>query len=146
MADFDYPGKGTLIYPTGMEKAFEFGFAFKQEANGYVFKVGKQKINTTDVPSKYALWLTLHQGKHVWIQEFAKGYFQGFDWTLGKHKIKLYKKTFDKKRAKGDYVLNIDGDDYYFRDKTGQIQINFNNNGIRSIETGGFVKDIGLKH
>lgn len=151
-ADFEYPGKGTLTYPTGMKKAFNFGFTFKQSATGYVFKVGQQEMSVPDVPSKYSLWLTLHQDKHVWVQEFAKGYFQSFDWTLGTHQIKLYKKNFsqkrskgDKKRSKGDYVLNIDGNDYYFHHNTGQIQINFNEKGIKSIETEGFVKAIGVK-
>ncbi|MEQ3444062.1 hypothetical protein ABMY47_21635 [Pseudoalteromonas sp. BZP1] len=29
-ADFNFPGDGTLKYPTGIEKAFKFGFAWQQ--------------------------------------------------------------------------------------------------------------------
>ena len=140
LADFDYPGKGTLTYPTGMTKPFEFGFAFKQGPNGYTFKVGKQEMNTSDVPSKYSIWLTVHKDENIFVQEFAKGYFKEFDWTIGEHKLKLYKKTFKKKRGLGDYVLNIDGEDYFFLKKSAEIQINFTKKGIRSIDVSGFYK------
>lgn len=142
-ADFDYPGKGTLTYPTGTTKPIEFGFAFKQGPNGYMFKVGKQEMSTSDVPSKYSIWLTLHEDKHIFVQEFAKGYFKEFEWKLGDHTIKLFKKTFKSgRRAKGDYVLEIDGVDYNFVKKSAQIQINFTKKGIRSIDVEGFIQGI----
>jgi hypothetical protein len=144
-AEFDYAGKGTLTYPTGMQKPFAFGFAFKMGAEGQYFRVGEQKMSTSEVPEKYSIWLTLHKDKHVWVQEFAKGYFQEFDWQLGKNRITLKKKVFEKKRAKADYVLNINGDDYFFTNTNGQIEITFTKDGIKAIETAGFVKDIGLK-
>ncbi|MFT4928486.1 MAG: hypothetical protein ACI8WB_004605 [Phenylobacterium sp.] len=140
LADFDYPGNGTLVYPTGMQKPFNFGFAFKQGPNGYFFKVGKQEMSTSDVPSKYSIWLTLHQDKHIFVQEFAKGYFQEFDWNLGDHNIKLSKKEFKDKDVKGNYVLTIDGKTYQFSKKSAEISINFTKKGIRSIDTSGFIK------
>lgn len=140
LADFDYPGKGTLTYPTGMQKPFDFGFAFKQGPNGYFFKVGKQEMSTSDVPSKYSIWLTLHKDENVFVQEFAKGYFQGFEWDLGEHKVKLYKKVLKKKHSnKGDYVLEINGETFQFSKKSAELQINFTNKGIRSISTNGFL-------
>jgi uncharacterized protein YdeI (BOF family) len=145
LADFEYPGKGTLTYPTGTQKKFAFGFAFKKGPDGQYFQVGEQKMSTDEVPQKYSIWLTLHQDKYVWVQEFSKGYFEGFDWQLGKHHITLKKKLFDKKRAKADYVLNIDGYDYFFSNTNGQIEIEFNNKGIKVININGFVKDIGMK-
>ena len=30
-ADFNFPGDGTLKYPTGVEKTFKFGFAWQQD-------------------------------------------------------------------------------------------------------------------
>lgn len=140
-ADFNYDGKGSLKYPTGMEKPFTFGFAFEQGENGYFFQVGKQKMSTSDVPKKYSIWLTLHKEEHVFIQEFAKGYFQAFEWDLGEHKVHLKKKVFKDKRVKGDYVLLIDDKEYYFKGTNGQIEVNFNKKGISSITTQGFVKD-----
>lgn len=140
-ADFEYTGKGTLTYPTGITKAFDFGFAFKEGPNGYFFKVGKQEMPTTEVPKRYSIWLTLHKEKHLWVQEFAKGYFQAFDWKLGDHTIKLYKKTYKNKAVKGDYLLEIDGDRFNFHKANAQIQINFTKKGILSIETDGFIRD-----
>lgn len=140
-ADFDYTGKGTLKYPTGMTKAFDFGFAFKQGENGYFFQVGKQKMSTADVPAKYSIWLTLHNDESVFVQEFGKGYFQEFTWQLGEHKVELKKKIFKNNRVKGDYVLVINGQNYFFHKKTGQLDILFNSKGIRTIDTVGFVRD-----
>ncbi|NQZ11113.1 MAG: hypothetical protein HRT35_28505 [Algicola sp.] len=140
-ADFDYAGKGLLKYPTGMEKEFSYGFTFKQGENGYSFKVGEQQMNTADVPAKYSIWLTLHKNENVFVQEFAKGYFQAFKWQLGEHSIELKKKVMESKRVKGDYVLIIDGEEFYFKGKSGQIDIMFNKTGIRAISTSGFVRD-----
>lgn len=144
-AEFEYNGQGKLVYPTGMEKPFNFGFAFKKADYGYIFKIGSREMEVEQIPSKYSIWINMHQEKNVFIQEFAKGYFQGFEWTLGDHKLSLTKKVFKGKRAKGDYVLNIDGVNYFFKGKNGQIDILFSKDGIRAIETDGFVKDIGLK-
>ena len=98
-------------------------------------------MSTSDVPEKYSIWVSLHNNEHVFIQEFTKGYFKGFDWQLGKHTVKLSKKVFKDRRVKGDYVLNIDGEDYYFAKTTAQINIHFTKKGIRTIDTDGFVKD-----
>lgn len=142
LADFDLPGKGILKYPTGMNKDFNFGFAYKEGPEGYYFRVGKQKMNTSELPKKYSIWLTLHEESgNVFIQEFAKGYFKGFEWDLGDHKVKLHKKVFKGRRVKSDYVLTINGEDFYFAKKNAQLNINFNNKGVRSIDTDGFVRD-----
>lgn len=144
-AEFNYVGKGNLVYPTGMKKPFNFGFTYKKADYGHKFKIGKQEMDVEQLPSKYTIWINLHQEKNVFVQEFAKGYFEAFEWQLGEHTITLRKKVFKKKRAKGDYVLNIDGEQYFFKKTNGQINILFNDKGIRAIEAEGFVKDIGMK-
>jgi hypothetical protein len=141
LADFDVAGNGTLKYPTGMNKPFKFGFAFTQGENGYVFKLGKQEMQTADVPTKYTIWLTLHGNDSVFVQEFAKGYFQEFEWKLDKHTIKLKKKIYEDRRVKGDYVLTINGDEFYFAKKSGQLNIYFNKKGVSRVDTDGFVRD-----
>jgi uncharacterized protein YdeI (BOF family) len=147
LADFDYLGKGKLLYPTGMEKPFTFGFAYKKIEYGHTFKVGKQEMEVEELPKKYSIWMTLHKGESLFIQEFAKGYFKAFDWKLGEHTITMNKKVFKDERVKGDYVLTIDGQEYYFKGKNGQIEIIFNKKGISRIGTSGFVKDRGFsKH
>ena len=141
LADFDLKGKGNLIYPTGMKKPFEYGFAFKQGNEGYTFRVGQQTMNTTDLPAKYTIWVSLHNNESIFIQEFTQGYFKEFDWKLGEHEVKLTKKKFKKNRVKGDYVLTINDDEYYFAKTTAQINIHFTKKGVRQIDTNGFTKD-----
>lgn len=41
-ADFDFAGKGTLTYPTGLKKEFEFGFSW-QATTGQM-RIGKKKL------------------------------------------------------------------------------------------------------
>ena len=141
LADFDLKGKGNLIYPTGMKKPFEYGFGFKQSNEGYKFRVGEQVMNTTDLPAKYTIWISVHNNESIFVQEFTKGYFKEFDWTLGDHEVKLTKKVFKKRRVKGDYVLTINGEEFYFAKDTAQINIHFTQKGVRNIDTDGFVKD-----
>ena len=141
LADFDLKGKGNLIYPTGMKKPFEYGFAFKQGNEGYTFRVGQQTMNTTDLPAKYTIWVSLHNNESIFIQEFTKGYFKEFDWKLDNHEVKLTKKKFKKNRVKGDYVLTINDEEYYFAKTTAQINIHFTKKGVRQIDTDGFTKD-----
>lgn len=145
LAEFNYEGKGKLTYPTGMAKPFTFGFAFKKIDYGYQFKIGSHEMEVDQVPGKYTIWVNLHQEQNVFVQEFAKGYFQGFEWKLGEHSISLKKKKFEKDAPRGNYVLNINGVDHFFKGKNGAIEILFNKDGIRSIETEGFVKDLGIK-
>lgn len=140
-ADFDLKGKGNLVYPTGMVKPFEYGFGFKQGNEGYTFRVGEQVMNTTDVPAKYTIWISVHNNESVFVQEFTKGYFKEFDWTIGDHKVKLTKKVFKKRRVKGDYVLTINDEEFYFAKTTAQLNIHFTKKGVRNIDTDGFVRD-----
>ncbi len=144
-ADFSYEGKGKLTYPTGAQKPFTFGFAYKKIDYGYAFTIGTHNMEVEQLPNKYTIWLNLRDDTNVYIQEFAKGYFEGFEWQLGEHKISLKKKQFEKDGPRGNYVLNIDGVDHFFKGKNGAIDIIFSKKGIRAIETSGFVKDIGLK-
>jgi len=143
-ADFNAEGKGKLTYPTGTTADFAFGLSVKSLADGYLFKAGQQELEVSQIPEKYSIWLGLHKDQHVFVQEFARNYFETFEWQLGDHKIRLQKKVLSPKRAPGDYVLSIDHIDYFFQGKQGQIEILLDENGITAIEANGFTKDIGM--
>jgi len=42
LSDFLLPGKGTITYSTGIQKEFDFGFAWQQKAEQ--FKIGAKAI------------------------------------------------------------------------------------------------------
>ncbi|MDP5213006.1 hypothetical protein ORJ66_08115 [Pseudoalteromonas tunicata] len=142
-ADFDFAGKGTLTYPTGLKKEFEFGFSW-QATTGQM-RIGKKSYAMKELPESYSVALALSQDdKNVWVQEFAKGYFEQFEWALGEHTITLKKQVFSNP-VKGDYVLNIDGTDYFFTGRASSLNIEFDEAGIKQITADGVSKDMGNK-
>lgn len=139
-ADFIASGSGNLTYPTGLKQPLDFKLSFQKGT----FSAGPLSMQTRNVPEKYSLGIMLYKDKHVMVQEFANGYFKEFDLTISGHKISLRKQTF-KEKVKGDYVLNIDGIDYFFTSSIGQIEFMLSDQGIKDIEVQGLVKDIGAK-
>ena len=142
-ADFDLPGKGELIYPTGMVKPFEFGFGWN-EAQSKI-RIGNKHYDLKELPESYSVAIAMSKDeKNVWVQEFAKGYFEQFNWQIGSHVITLRKQSFDH-AVKGDYVLTVDGTDYFFVSRAASITIKFAQDGIESVTADGVTKDMGNK-
>ncbi|OUL59392.1 hypothetical protein [Pseudoalteromonas ulvae] len=142
-ADFDLPGKGELIYPTGMVKPFEFGFGWN-EAQSKI-RIGNKQYDLNELPESYSVAIAMSKDeKNVWVQEFAKGYFEQFNWQIGSHVISLRKQSFDH-AVKGDYVLTVDGTDYFFVSRAASITIKFAQDGIESVTADGVTKDMGNK-
>ncbi|MBE1300289.1 MAG: hypothetical protein GJ680_10345 [Alteromonadaceae bacterium] len=143
-ADFNFAGKGTLRYPTGVETPFEFGFTLVQRASGNIFHAGTYEMEVSQVPEKYSIWISVHEDKHVYVQEFAGGYFEGFTWLLGEHQIILKKKVNQRKKVPGNYVLSVDGVDHFLKGKSGSVDVYFDSKGIKDVDLSGFVKDLGI--
>lgn len=139
-ADFVEAGKGKLIYPTGLSQPLDFTLGYSKGK----FTAGPLSMKTRSIPEKYSLGIMLYKDEHVMVQEFANGYFTEFDLKIANHSISLKKKTF-KEKVKGDYVLTIDGIDYFFTSSIGQVEFILSDKGIKGIEVQGFVKDIGAK-
>ncbi|WP_199608633.1 hypothetical protein [Flocculibacter collagenilyticus] len=143
VADFNIKGSGEITFPTGTTKPIDFGFAFNKSKGK--FKVGKNEFSTSQVPAKYSIGLILHKSEHIWVQEFNKGYFSTFKWTLGKHKIELYKTP--KGIAKmGNYALKLDDQKFFLTNKIAQINFQFSDDGIKKITVDGMAADIGLNN
>jgi hypothetical protein len=141
-AAFDLPGKGIVTYPTGSQKEFEFGFAWDPEAG--TFRIGK-KAYDMDLPESYSVAITLSKDdSKVWVQEFTPGFIEGFKWDIGNHTLSLRKQVFSKP-VKGDYVLNLDGIDYFLMLNNISVTLNFSENGIENISIDGVTKDMGTK-
>lgn len=142
-ANFEHKGEVKVTYPTGQVKAKSMPLAYKQGQYEHTFTVGSQEYQVTGQPQSYSIALLLQANNYVWVQEFAKGYFEGFDWQIGEHSIKLYKRILSKP-VKGDYILTIDGKDYFFQQNLAQITFKFDDKGIKSIEVDGMVASLGL--
>ncbi|SFD24376.1 hypothetical protein [Pseudoalteromonas denitrificans] len=142
-ADFNFKGEGTLSYPTGITKPLNFGFAWNEKEQK--FTIGKKSYSMEQVPDSYSIALAINKNeKTVWIQEFTKGFFEQFDWTIGGHRIQLKKEQF-KNNVLGNYVLILDDNQYFFTSRAASLNIHFNNSGIKSISIDGVTKDFGTK-
>ncbi len=142
-ADFNLPGKGELIYPTGLTKTFQFGFAWNEQTK--TFTIGNKSYNIDELPDSYSVALAINKDeKTVWIQEFTKGYFEQFNWEIDKHHITLKKEKFANPTL-GNYVLIVDGAQYFFVKRAASINFKFNAQGIESISIDGVTKDFGTK-
>lgn len=142
-ANFDLKGNGTLSYPTGISKPFNFGFAWNNKTEK--FTIGQKSYSMEQVPDSYSIALAISKNeKSVWVQEFAKGYFEQFEWKIGKHYVQLKKQKFESK-VLGNYVLILDDNQYFFTSRAASLTIKFNEDGIKGISIDGVTKDFGTK-
>ncbi|ASM50678.1 hypothetical protein PESP_a2756 [Pseudoalteromonas espejiana DSM 9414] len=144
LADFNLNGKGTVTYPTGIEKPFNFGFAWQQQVGK--FTIGDKSYNMSQLPNSYSVAITLSKDdSQVWVQEFNNGFIKEFDWQIGKHKVSLKKQKFSDV-VKGDYVIELNGRSYFFTRNNASIVINFDESGIETIAIDGVTKNMGTKN
>ena len=143
LADFELPGTGTVTYPTGTTKTFEFGFKWDRKAQ--LLTIGNKTYSMDQVPNSYSIALTLAgDDQAVYVQEFATGYISEFDWQIGNHRIKLEKKRF-KRPVRGDYVLSVDNSSYFLAASNASVKLVFTDAGIDYIIPIGITKDNGRK-
>ncbi|WP_111979890.1 hypothetical protein [Algibacillus agarilyticus] len=142
-AEFDIPGKATITYPTGVTKNVNFNFSLKPTNGEMYFSAGPYKMATSQAPERYSIAVLLQKNDFAWVQEFGQGYFKEFDYQLGEHNIKLTKAP--NRNIKGHYELSLNGKKYLFENKTVQIVIKFNDNGIETINFEGAIKDLALE-
>ena len=144
LADFSLPGKGTITYPTGTEKPFEFGFAWQQSSGK--FTIGSKSYDMDQIPNSYSVAITLSKDEQqVWVQEFNNGFIQAFNWQIGEHTIELKKLQFSSS-VKGDYVIELNNRSYFFTRNNASIVMNFNSEGIETIAIDGVTKNMGTKN
>ncbi|WP_404340682.1 hypothetical protein [Pseudoalteromonas mariniglutinosa] len=142
LADFSYSGEGKLTYPTGVEKPFQFGFAWQQQTN--TFQIGSKGYEMP-LPESYSIAITLSKDEQqVWVQEFNNGFFEGFSWQIGDNLITLEKRQFTEP-VKGDYVISLNNRNYFFARNNISIVVKFAADKITSVVIDGVTKDMGTK-
>ena len=70
-----------------------------------------------------------------------KGFISG-TWQIADHTISLQKKQF-KDAVKANYVLSVNGIDYFFARDNVSITLSFKDEGIENIKVDGVTKDMG---
>ncbi|MFY8349876.1 hypothetical protein AAEU29_05045 [Pseudoalteromonas sp. SSM20] len=142
-ANFELPGSGTVTYPSGLKKEFNFGF--KWDKQNRQFTIGAQQYPMEQLPDSYAIALTLAgDDQAVFVQEFANGFISEFEWQIGSHVIRL-EKNRSEYPVRGDYVLWIDQYNYYLANGNPSIKLVFDKSGINYIIPSGITKDKGKK-
>ena len=138
-ASFELPGSGTVTYPSGMKKEFNFGF--KWDKKNKQFTIGSQQYPMDQLADSYSLAITLAgDDQAVFVQEFAKGFISEFEWQIGPHTIKLVKERLDYP-VRGDYILWVDQNNYFLKTGNPTIKFVFNKDGINYILPSGITKD-----
>ncbi len=142
-ANFKLDGKLELTFPSGEVKKLDFPLSYVHENYEHTFVVGQHTFDVTGQPESYSFALLLKNNNYVWLQEFSKKQFKSFDLTLGDNKLKLVKRIL-KKPVKGDYILTINGKDYFFQHTLAQINFAFDDDGISEISVDGMVASLGI--
>ncbi|NTS78796.1 hypothetical protein HR060_18300 [Catenovulum sp. SM1970] len=130
-ADFDTHGQAQITYPSGVNKAVDFSFAFKPLDGQQYFFAGPYKMATQDVPQHYAMAILLTKEEHLWVQEFGQGYFEELSYQLGDYLIEA-KKSPDRD-VRGHYTLYINGNAQLFDRRTIQILVEFEEDVISNV-------------
>src|SRR5690606_18232566 len=137
-AQFDISGEGKVYLVTGKSQEFDFGFSYFRQEGSYRFIVGRYTLTVHSVPQKYSLALIL-QDEHVWVPDFINEPINGFEVNIGDYTIKLYKDP-EASNAKGNFVVQLNDEQFHFSHGPGQINFLFTEDGIKDVRVEGMFK------
>lgn len=144
VAEFDLQGEITLVDPYNRTTSKPMSIAYSEETGQGYFSIGGARFKVSSQPEKYSVALVLQANNYVWIQEFSKRPIKTFEWKIADHTISLNKAILEKP-VKGDYILTVDENDYFFSKKLAQITFTFNDeSGLEGIEVDGMTMSLGL--
>lgn len=139
VAQFDISGEGTVFLSNGKSQPFDFGFSYFRQDGQYRFIVGRYSLMVPSVPQKYSLALILQDDKQVWASDFINEPINGFTLELDGHELALYQDTTAIK-AKGHFVLELNGERFYFDRGPAQVNFLFTEQGIKEVRVEGMFK------
>lgn len=140
-AQFDIFGEGKVYLVNGQNQPFDFGFSYFRQDGKYRFIVGRHSLTVPSVPQKYSLALILQDDKQVWVSDFINEPLTGFELELDGNELVLYQDPAADK-AKGNFVLKLNGDRFYFNRGPAQVSFLFNEDGIKEIKVEGMLKSV----
>lgn len=138
-AQFDLVGEGEVVLLNGQHQPFDFGFSYFRQDGNYQFIVGRNSLTVPSVPKKYSLALILQDDSQVWVPDFINSPIQQFSLSIEDHKIRLFIDA-EATKARGNFILDVDGDRYQFSRGPGQINFYFTEQGLKEIRVEGMYK------
>lgn len=138
-AQFDISGEGKVYLVTGKSQEFDFGFSYFRQEGSYRFIVGRHTLTVQSVPQKYSLALILQDDEHVWVPDFINEPVNGFEVKIDDYTIKLYQDP-EATNAKGNFVVQLNDEQFHFSRGPGQINFLFTEDGIKDVRVEGMFK------
>ncbi|MDX1392499.1 MAG: hypothetical protein R3241_08965 [Rheinheimera sp.] len=138
-AQFDISGAGKVHLVNGGSQEFDFGFNYFRQEGSYRFIVGRYSLTVSSVPKKYSLALILQNDKQVWVPDFINEPLAGFELQIENYSLKLYQSP-DAVKAKGNFVFQLNDEQYYFDKGPGQVNFLFTEEGIKDVRVEGMFK------
>lgn len=138
-AQFDIAAEGSVTLTTGKTQAFDFGFSYFRQEGSYRFIVGRYNLTVHTVPEKYSLALILQDDKQVWVPDFINEPLLGFELAIEDYTIKLIPNP-DPEPLTGNFILQLNDENYYFSNGPGQVDFLFHEDGIKEVRVKGMFK------
>ncbi|HEX5793858.1 MAG TPA: hypothetical protein VFY01_11320 [Rheinheimera sp.] len=138
-AQFDISGEGKVYLVKGTTQEFDFGFSYFRQEGSYRFIVGRHSLTVHTVPQKYSLALILQDDEQVWVPDFVNEPLTGFELQIEQYHIKLYQDPAAN-NAKGNFVVQLNDEQFYFSRGPGQINFLFTEQGIKDVRVEGMFK------
>lgn len=136
-ADFDYQAQGTLYTPD--ERAVSLRLAFYSDKTQPMFYLNQHQMPVDEVPKRFTLALHLTKDGKVLAPDLSQTPLDGFDFTMGKHRIQLTKEQLPQSYP-GQFSLYIDGARHHFLPKRpGLIHFDLTDKGIKEIRSEGLL-------
>lgn len=138
-ADYHYEGQLQLQVLNGELLSQPFEFSLKQMNQNYQFTIGAQTARLTQPPQRYSVALVLQKEQEVWVSDFTDKPLEAFTLALGDHVIRL-EKNAQAKAARGNYILTVGEQQYYFGRGPAQLNFILSPTGISDVEVRGMFK------
>lgn len=144
--EWSIPGQGEIIYPSGRVEPLNFGFSYQKAFNTYTFQAGEAKMRTDEMPPNYILNVIVNDKGLIYIGEFANGFFQSFELTLGEHTVAIKpRRDFDEDNPLKHLVVYIDDMSYLLDTTHPSLKFSFDTDGISDIDGNGLIRDLSSR-
>lgn len=144
--EWDAPGSGKVIYPSGRAEDLSFGFAYQKNFDSFIFSAGEANLRTEEMPPNYILNVIINKEGLIYIAEFADGFFESFELNLGGHYLAIKpRKAFDEDEPYKHLVVHVDDMSYLIDTTHPSLKFVFSDDGIKDIDGVGLIRDLSSR-
>lgn len=103
-------------------------------------------MRTDELPPNYILNVIVNDKGLIYIGEFANGFFESFELTLGGHQVAIKpRREFDSEKPIKHLVVYIDDMSYLLDTTHPSLRFSFDTNGISDIDGNGLIRDLSSR-